>query len=84
MYSFLELGAFSSIIAILLIPFVFWEITWKSFALWKSARRNQLGWFICLIIFNTAGILPIIYLLIYRDKKECLTSENYETKDKNY
>ena len=31
--------------------------------MWKSARNNQLAWFICLAIFNTVGILPIIYVV---------------------
>jgi hypothetical protein len=34
--------------------------------MWKSARNNQLAWFICLAIFNTAGILPIIYILCFQ------------------
>jgi hypothetical protein len=49
------------IIAIVLLAI--WDGVWKLIALWKSARHNQLAWFICLAIFNTAGILPIIYLL---------------------
>ena len=32
-----------------------WDGVWKLIALWKSARHNQLAWFICLAIFNTAG-----------------------------
>jgi len=40
-----------------------WDATWKAIAMWKSARHHQLGWFVCIVIFNTAGILPIIYLL---------------------
>ena len=35
----------------------------KAFALWHSARKNQQAWFVCLIVFNTCGILPLIYLL---------------------
>ena len=46
-----------------------WELVWKGFALWKSARNKHLTWFICILIFNTAGILPIIYLLIHRESK---------------
>jgi uncharacterized membrane protein len=47
---------------------VIWESIWKLIALWKSARNDHLAWFICIAIFNTVGILPIIYLLIYRKK----------------
>jgi hypothetical protein len=39
-----------------------WEIFWKGLALWHSGRRGQAVWFIVLIVVNTVGILPIIYL----------------------
>ncbi len=43
-----------------------WDGIWKLIALWKSARNGQLAWFICLAIFNTAGILPILYILRFQ------------------
>lgn len=46
------------------------ELVLKAFALWHSARGRQLAWYIVLLIFNTAGILPIIYLLFFRKKTE--------------
>ena len=46
------------------------DIVLKLFAMWKSVKRDQLGWFIALGIINSIGILPIIYLLIYKDKPE--------------
>lgn len=55
-----------SIVALLVI----WDFAWKAIALWKSARNKHLAWFICIIIFNTIGILPIIYILIDRSKKK--------------
>ena len=39
----------------------------KLIALWKSARNNHLVWFICLAIFNTMGILPIVYLILNKN-----------------
>jgi len=33
-----------------------WDGVWKLIAMWKSARNNQLAWFICLAIFNTVGL----------------------------
>lgn len=45
---------------------VLWEAVWKLIAFWKSARNNNLVWFIVLAVTNTAGILPIIYLLTHR------------------
>lgn len=34
----------------------------KVYAMWYAARSRQTGWFVCLAIFNTIGILPLIYL----------------------
>jgi hypothetical protein len=56
------LAAFIVVIVLLAI----WDGVWKLIALWKSARHNQLAWFICLAIFNTAGILPILYILFFQ------------------
>lgn len=53
-----------------LILIAAWDAIWKLIALWRSARNNQVGWFICIAIFNTAGILPIIYLLTHRAKHD--------------
>ena len=49
---------------------VVWEGVWKSIALWRAARNGHLVWFICTIIFNTVGILPIIYISGFSKKKE--------------
>jgi|TARA_B100002003_G_C14027817_1_gene495503 hypothetical protein len=47
-----------------------WELVWKGFALWYSGGKKQKIWFICILIFNTGGILPIVYLLIQKYKKK--------------
>jgi len=41
---------------------ILWEGFWKGLALWHSGRRGQSVWFVILIVVNTIGILPIIYL----------------------
>jgi hypothetical protein len=51
---------------VVVILLVIWDGVWKLIALWKSARHNQLAWFICLAIFNTAGVLPILYILCFQ------------------
>lgn len=51
-----------------------WEMVWKIIAMWRSARNNHLAWFICIAIINTAGILPIVYLLTHRSLKSDSTS----------
>ncbi len=52
-----------------LLLLVLWEGIWKGIALWKCGRNNQLVWFIAILIFNTVGILPILYLLFFQPKK---------------
>ena len=46
-----------------------WEGVWKGFAVWRAARNGHLAWFICIIIFNTLAILPIIYIFGFSKKK---------------
>jgi hypothetical protein len=53
-----------------IIFFIIWEGVWKSIAMWKSARHNQLFWFVAAAIFNTVGILPIIYILFFQKNRK--------------
>jgi len=50
----------------LIVILAIWDCVWKLIALWKSARNDQLAWFVCLAIFNTAGILPILYITLFQ------------------
>ena len=54
----------------LILILAVWESVWKLIALWKAARNKELAWFICIGVINTVGILPIIYILTHRKKKE--------------
>lgn len=54
---------------ILLVILSIWEGVWKGIALWKATKNNQLTWFVCIFIFNTIGILPIIYLKFFQRKQ---------------
>lgn len=47
-----------------------WDAVWKAIALWRAGRNAHLAWFICLFIFNTLGILPIIYIFGFSKKRE--------------
>ena len=58
-----------SILFILILLISVWSLIWKGLALWKSSQKKETKWFIFLLILNTAGILPIIYLILKRDKK---------------
>jgi hypothetical protein len=70
-------------------PIVLWELIWKTFALWYSARNRQSVWFVCCLFLNTVGILPIIYLTFFqrdrnkeKDLKEVKKSKIKRSKSK--
>ena len=50
-----------SLVAVCVVA-ALWEMAWKGIALWKAARRSQLTWYVLLLILNTVGILPIVYV----------------------
>lgn len=45
-----------------------WDGVWKVIAMWKAAKNNQMAWYICILVFNTVGILPIVYLKFFQKK----------------
>lgn len=61
---------FEVLIILIIIVLAIWDAVWKLLAMWKAAKRSQTGWFIFLGIISSIGILPIIYLIIYKDKPE--------------
>lgn len=48
-----------------LILIILWSIPWKGIALWKSAKKSHLGWFIAILIINSLAILDILYIFIF-------------------
>ena len=50
-------------------PIYVWEAVWKAIALWKAGGNRHLAWFVCIVIFNTLGILPIVYIFGFSKKK---------------
>lgn len=64
-----ELGLSIEAMIILFIILSIWTIIWKGLALWKSCKRNHFIWFVVFLIFNTVGILEILYLFIFSEIK---------------
>ena len=52
----------------LVILVTIWDLVWKGIALWKSARNGQRNWFVVLLLINSLGIVPIIYLQFFQKK----------------
>jgi len=48
---------------ITIVTLSIWELVWKAFGLWHSAKNDDKLWFVMMMVLNTAGILPIVYLI---------------------
>lgn len=62
MFGFPELAVFLPLI----IAIALFDAVLKIVAMWKAARRNELLWFVLIAVLNTAGILPLVYILLRR------------------
>lgn len=61
---------FSFLLIALIVLVALFEAGLKIIAMWKSARNGHKVWFICIAIINTAGILPLIYILKNKKAKQ--------------
>ena len=50
------------------LPLVAWEAGWKGYGLWKAAKNSQKYWFVAMLLVNSLGILPIVYLKFFQPK----------------
>lgn len=50
----------------LFIILAVWEVVWKGLALWRAAQNNEKYWFIAILLINSIGIVPILYLVLRR------------------
>lgn len=51
-----------------MIPLMIWDVVWKGIALWHAARNGQKYWFVALMLINSVGIVPIVYLKFFQKK----------------
>ena len=52
------------------VPLAILDLVLKGFALYRSARKGQTYWFIALLVINSIGILPAIYLLTHKEAEK--------------
>lgn len=52
-----------------------WSLTWKGVALWKAARKGDKIWYVVLLLVNLVGILEILYIYIFSERKGKITEE---------
>ena len=66
---FVEMSQLIGVSVELLAIMLVWTLVWKAFALWKSARKKHVAWFIIFVIVNTLGLLEILYLFVFSKMK---------------
>jgi len=70
----------TNLLIIILFALTSWSLVWKGLALWKAAQKKEVRWFLAILILNTLGILPIIYLILKKEKKILLEDKSVEVK----
>lgn len=53
----------------LIVIILAWAVLWKLLALWKSARKGHVAWFVILAFVNLVGILEILYIYVFSEVK---------------
>lgn len=52
-----------------LIILALFELAVRGLALWLAAQGKEKYWFAALLVLNTAGILPVIYLAFFKKQE---------------
>lgn len=47
-----------------------WLIVWKALALYRAGSNRSPGWFVALLVFNTVGILEILYFFGFSKRRK--------------
>lgn len=59
-------GGFGFLVVIVTL----WDLVWKGLGMWRAAQRNEPIWFVAILLLNTLGILPILYLYVFSQPVE--------------
>ncbi|MFH1711188.1 MAG: DUF5652 family protein [Nanoarchaeota archaeon] len=60
-----DLAASLGIAPTLLAVVMVWSLIWMGIAMWKSARKNHIIWFVVFLLVHTLGILEILYIFVF-------------------
>ena len=65
-------------LVLIYLALTLWSLPWKGVAMWKAARLSHDVWFILMLVFQTAGILEIIYIFAVANKYTVESEETIE------
>ncbi len=63
------MGHFGEGFNLIVLLVVIWSVLWKCYSVWTAVKRGEKWWFVALLLFNTAGILDMIYIFGVAKKK---------------
>jgi len=66
----MSLEAFVEQNPLLALVILVWILIWKGLALWRAAQKESKWRFIAILVFNTVGILEILYLFVFSKPKD--------------
>ena len=61
-------GILGSVLFLVVAIWFLFTIVLKGYALWHSAKLGKVWWFVALLIFNTLGILELVYIVFFLKK----------------
>jgi hypothetical protein len=73
---------YDPVFLVFLLFLVIWEVVWRAIGLWHSARNNDKVWFVFILLFNTLGLLTLIYIFVVsqREHKQASSSKKVSKK----
>lgn len=57
--------AISNIPMWLIWAITIWDLAWRAVGVWKSTMKKQPIWSVVFVLFQTLGILPILYIFVF-------------------
>ena len=58
-------GIFGSVFFLIAALWLVFTVVLKGYALWNAAKLGKVWWFIALLVFNTLGILELVYIVFF-------------------
>lgn len=64
----------------LIVLLTIWDLFWRGRGMWISAQKKQPIWFVAILLLNTVGIVPLVYIYGFskRHKDESESVESVE------
>lgn len=48
-----------------IVLIIVWDLVWRVAGVWKSTKLNHPIWSVVFVLFQTVGIVPILYIFLF-------------------